>query len=159
MSAQNLESWPNQAHTRRKSCYTPKASPRGERLPLLSWLNSPPTTNVGLILTNETFTSCKHHKMDNKWSHWWHNCKIHEFELNTHGLAKLEQWTEEIQKKLDRQGIHMASCSSRPSCTCLELEACRSNPVTIEQQEKIFRQKERETDNHIYRWWAVDKNS
>ena len=29
-------------------------------------LNSPPTTNVGLILTNETFTSCKHHKMDNK---------------------------------------------------------------------------------------------
>ena len=44
MSAQNQESWPNRAHTRGKSCYTPKASPRGERLPpLLCWFNSPPT--------------------------------------------------------------------------------------------------------------------
>ena len=39
----NQESRPNGAHTRRKSCYTPKASPRGERLPpLLCWFNSPP---------------------------------------------------------------------------------------------------------------------
>jgi len=56
VSAQNQESWPNQAHIRRKSCYTPKTSPRGERLllhpkasprgerlpPLLCWFNSPP---------------------------------------------------------------------------------------------------------------------
>ena len=52
LSAQNQESWPNRAHTRRKSCYTPKASSRGERLPpLLCWFNSPPTINVGLIPT------------------------------------------------------------------------------------------------------------
>ena len=44
LSAQNQDSWPNRAHIRRKSCYTPKVSSRGERLPpLLCWFNSPPT--------------------------------------------------------------------------------------------------------------------
>jgi len=55
LSAQKPGESAQQAHTRRKSCYTPKASPRGERLPplppLLCWFNSPPTTNVGLIPT------------------------------------------------------------------------------------------------------------
>ena len=52
LSAQNQESRPNRAHTRGKSCYTLKVSPRGERLPpFLCWFNSPPTINVGLIPT------------------------------------------------------------------------------------------------------------
>jgi len=47
-----------------------------------------------------------------------------------------QNWSKELKKykKLDRQGIHMPSCSSRPSYTCPE--ACRSNPVMIEQQNK-----------------------
>ena len=54
--SQNQESWPNRAHTRGKSYYTPKASPRGERLTHFMLVQLSPHNQCGTNPNNPSTT-------------------------------------------------------------------------------------------------------